>query len=133
MSKSALLPHIHDGIARMGAEEAFSFVAQLSAAMIAGVALLFAGLNKSHPVRRCADELVAMMPHGEHKALRTTLADIIGLLEVAGTTIWRLEQFQPDGELRVNPLQLVEFVCQPAESAAEPRSRQSKGGRGAAS
>lgn len=119
MSQGKLLPHIYTGIANMKPEEAFSFTVRLSSAMIAGVALLAGGLSKSHPVRRCSVELIAMMPHTEEAASRTTLADLIGLLEVAGTTIWRLVQFQPDGELKAKLIQLVEFVCPPAAIAIE--------------
>lgn len=120
MSQGKLLPHIYAGIANMKPEEAFSFTVRLSSAMIAGVALLAGGLSKSHPVRRCSVELIAMMPHTDEDASRVRTNDLIELLETAGTLIWRLVQFQPEGELKAKLIQLVEFVCPPAALAVEP-------------
>lgn len=95
------------------------FMVRLVTAMIAGVVLLGAGRDPSHPVQLAAAELmkinlVARVPN-------QSLEELVDLAEEIGTQIWRVADFQSDPDVRTALLSLVAEICQQPAKYVECR------------
>ena len=119
MLRSPLLPVISQGIAAMPPGQGFAVILRLISSMIAGVALCAARWPDGHPVKRCAHELVKVLPTLAERPGECRLENLLQVAEEVGAQIWHLVAFQSDQALKVHLAELVSSVCQPVRLVQE--------------
>lgn len=114
MLRSPLLPAITEGVASMPSDQGFRVMLRIISSMIAGVALCAARSPHGHPVRRCAHELVKVLPALSERPEACQLDQLYQVAEEVGAQIWHLIAFQADQELKADLESLVSSICRPA-------------------
>lgn len=117
--RSPLLPEITEGITSMPPDQAFRVMVRIISSMIAGVALCAAKRPPGHPVRRCATELVKVLPALGERPEDCRLEQLYQVAEEVGAQIWHLIAFQPDRKLKGDLEALVSSICQPPTQVSD--------------
>jgi hypothetical protein len=117
--RSPLLPAITEGVASMPPDQGFRVMLRIISSMIAGVALCAARRPHGHPVRRCAHELVKVLPALSERPEACQLEQLYQVAEEVGAQIWHLIAFQADRELKADLEGLVSSICRPADQVAD--------------
>lgn len=117
--RSPVLPEITEGIASMPPDQGFRVMVRIISSMIAGVAVCAATRPPGHPVRRCATELVKVLPALGERPEDCRLEQLYQVAEEVGAQIWHLIAFQPDRKLKADLEALVSTICRPATQVSD--------------
>jgi len=117
--RSPLLPAITEGVASMPPDQGFKVMLRIISSMIAGITLCAAVRAPGHPVRRCAQELVKVLPALGERPEDCRLEQLHQVAEEVGAQIWHLVAFQADRKLKAELEALVSSICRPATQVAD--------------